>query len=59
MKIVRQVGPGICRDISLSRDAEEVHRAERIHNLTSGEVLPTTVHLFLKILVYQQSKEAR
>lgn len=48
MKVVREVGPDICRDISLARDTEEVHLSERVHYLTGGEVLPASVHFLLK-----------
>ena len=58
VEIVRQVGSGVCRDVSFSGDADEVHVTECVYDLLCGEVPASAVDLFRKVLVEYQGEEA-
>ena len=58
MQVVRQVGTGVCRDISLALDAQEVHVLKSAYYLVGREVPASAVDPFCEILVEYQCQEA-
>ena len=58
VQVIRQVGPSVCRDISLSLEAQEVHVLKSAYYLVWREVPASPVDSFCKILVEYQRQEA-
>ena len=56
--MIGEVGPRVGRDVSFSRNFEKVHVLEGSDYLVGAELLPGTVDLLRKVLVYDERKEA-
>ena len=58
MQVISEVGPCVGRDESFSRYFEKVHVLKGSDYLVGAELLPGTVDLLRKVLVYDECKKA-